>query len=50
MKEETAGILQPNSALPIVLPITEEQVETLRNLEAGNTVMSIDGFVYDEVK
>ena len=50
MKEETAGILQPNSALPIVLPITEEQVELLRSLEEGNTVMAIDDFKFEEVK
>ena len=50
MKEETAGILQPNSVLPIVLPITEEQVELLRSLEEGNTVMAIDDFKFEEVK
>ena len=50
MKEETTGILQPNSVLPIVLPITEEQVELLRSLEEGNTVMAIDDFKFEEVK
>ncbi|WP_210468098.1 hypothetical protein [Sporosarcina sp. 6E9] len=50
MKEETAGILQPDSALPIVLSITEEQVAILNSLEEGQTVMSIDGFIYEEVK
>ena len=50
MNEEKAGILQPNSALPIVLPITEEQVALLRSLEEDNKVMTIDGFIYEEVK
>lgn len=50
MKEETAGVLQPNSAIPIVLTITDDQVETLRSLETGNTVMSIDDFTYEEVE
>ena len=50
MKEENAGILQPNTALPIVLPITEEQVALLKTLEEDNKVMTIDGFIYEEVK
>lgn len=50
MKEESAGVLQPNSALPIVLSITEEQVALLLSLEEDNQVMSIDGFVYEEVE
>ncbi|QUW22974.1 hypothetical protein JSQ81_05205 [Sporosarcina sp. Marseille-Q4063] len=50
MTEEKAGVLQPNSALPIVLSITEEQLELLKSLEEDNKVMTIDGFTYEEVK
>lgn len=50
MKEETAGILQPNRAIPILLSITEEQVEVLRSLEKGNILMTIDDFIYEEVQ
>ena len=50
MKEEDTGILQPNSALPIVLPLTEEQVALLKSLEEDNKVMTIDGLIYEEVK
>ncbi|QUW22975.1 hypothetical protein JSQ81_05210 [Sporosarcina sp. Marseille-Q4063] len=50
MKEEIAGILQPNSALPIVLPLTDEQKMLVKSLKEGNIVMSIEDFKYEEVK
>lgn len=48
MNEETAGALQPNSAFPIVLPLTPEQEELLRSLTEENQVMEIEKFKYDE--
>ena len=50
MNEEQAGVLQPNSVIPVVLAITEDQVALLKSLEEDNTVMTIDGFIYEEVK
>lgn len=50
MNEEQAGVLQPNSVIPVVLSITEEQVALLKSLDEDNTVMTIDGFIYEEVK
>ncbi len=50
MNEEEAGILEPNSALPIVLELTEEQEELLKSLDNDNQVMVIDDFTFEEVK
>lgn len=49
MDEETAGALQPNSAFPIVLPLTPEQEELLRSLTEEDQVMKIENFTFDEV-
>lgn len=50
MNEEKAGILEPNSALPIVLPLTAEQEALLKSLNEENQVMLIEDFTFDEVK
>lgn len=50
MNEAEAGILEPNSALPIVLDITEEQLELLKSLTEENQVMAIENFKFEEVK
>src|SRR5699024_451826 len=38
MDEQTAGVLQPNSTFPLVLPITPEQDEVLKKINGDNQV------------
>lgn len=47
MEEETAGALQPNSALPIVLPISPEQDTVLQKIGEGNQVVKVDNFKFN---
>ena len=50
MNEEKAGILEPNSVVPIVLPLTAEQEALLKSLDEDNQVMLIEDFTFEEVK
>ncbi|MDS9472567.1 hypothetical protein [Sporosarcina pasteurii] len=50
MPEEETGVLQPNSAVPVILSLTPEQEELLKTLNGKNKVMAIDNFTFEEVK
>ena len=50
LNEKEAGILEVNSAVPIVLPITEAQEALLKTLDQENQVMLVEDFTFEEVK
>lgn len=50
MNEEVAGVLEPNSVLPIVLDLSEEQEKLLKSLDNDNQIMAIDNFTFEKVK
>ncbi|MBO1910062.1 hypothetical protein [Sporosarcina sp. 6E9] len=50
MAEEETGVLQPNSAVPVVLSLTHEQEELVKTLDENNQVMAIENFTFEEVE
>lgn len=48
MDEETAGVLQPNSTFPLVLPITPEQDEVLQTINEDNQLVKVENFEFDK--
>lgn len=50
MPEESTGVLQPNSAVPVILSLTPEQEELLKTIDENNEVMAIDNFTFEQVK
>src|SRR5699024_112601 len=48
MDEETAGVLQPNSTFPLVLPITPEQDEVLQTINEDNQLVKVENFECDK--
>lgn len=48
MDEETAGVLQPNSTFPLVLPITPEQDEVLQTINEDDQLVKVENFEFDK--
>lgn len=48
MDEETAGVLQPNSTFPLVLPITPVQDEVLQTINEDNQLVKVENFEFDK--
>lgn len=50
LSEDTAGVLQPNSAVPVIIPLTPEQESLIDNLTSENTVLELSNFQYESAE
>lgn len=50
LSEDTAGVLQPNSAVPVIIPLTAEQETRIGDLTSDNTVLELSNFQYEEAE
>lgn len=50
LSEDTAGVLQPNSAVPVIIPLTPEQETRIGDLTSDNTVLELSNFQYEEAE
>lgn len=50
LSEEETGILKPNSAVPIIMPLTKEVLKKAEDVNLDNLQMEMTGFYYEEVE
>ncbi len=50
MSEDKIGVFQPQSAIPVPVPLTEEQYALAKNLNKENFVMKLENLKFETVK